>query len=121
MTDPMRLQSQAVDNTTISCEKRIAVVATSVETDENQTRRDRGIFSVVLLTSTVGNDRVTEMTGFALLAVPSDRVAETIDTFARDAVAGPFVAITRLANGTGYQRVSVVRRGTPVERTNCHV
>lgn len=61
------------------------------------------------------------MTGFAFLTVPSDGVAQTIDTFSSHTVTGSFVAVARLASGTGNRRIPVVRRGTPVERTNCHV
>lgn len=111
MTDPIRLQSQAAD--VILCKRHVVIV----ETNKNKTLRDQKIPRVVILTPAVGNDRVTEMTGFAFLTVPSDGVAETVYTFARDAVTGSFVAVARLASGTDYQRVSVVRRSTPVKRT----
>lgn len=92
-----------------------------IETKEIKTQHDCEIFSIGVLTPTIGNDRVAEMTGFAFFTVPSNRVAQTVNTFTRHTVTGSFVAVTRLASGTNYQRIPVVRRGTPVERTNCHV
>lgn len=68
------------------------------------------------LTSAVGNDGVAEMAGFALLAVPSDCVAETVDALSRDVVARRLVAVARSASRAGLQRVPVVRRGTSARK-----
>lgn len=79
--DPAALQSQATDKMCVRLRRRLL-------------RDGRA------LTSAVGNDRIAKVAGFAFLTVPSDGVAETIDTLPGDIVARGFVAVARFTSRT---------------------